>query len=37
MKITRIEAIAVSLPMSKPIKMAGVELSTAVGGSGAVG
>ena len=29
MKITRIEAIAVSLPMSKPIKMAGVELTTA--------
>ena len=29
MKIKRIEAIAVSLPLTKPIKMAGVELRTA--------
>ncbi|HUP93412.1 MAG TPA: hypothetical protein VM164_00800 [Burkholderiales bacterium] len=29
MKIKRIEPIAVSLPMAKPIKMAGVELRTA--------
>src|SRR5215213_6425706 len=29
MKIKRIQAIAISLPMSKPIKMAGVELRTA--------
>src|SRR6476661_3819045 len=29
MNIKRIEAIAVSLPLTKPIKMAGVELTTA--------
>src|SRR5215211_6500797 len=29
MNIKRIEPIAISLPMSKPIKMAGVELRTA--------
>src|SRR5215213_596098 len=29
MKIKRIQAIAVSLPLTKPIKMAGVELRTA--------